>query len=106
MELAHLQSIFSESLYFQEGSGTLIFLGAFVASRNKRPMTMSTANARPAAPRPLRKLKHGQDWSEVTLQRRDRMRRCSMQKILDAANRRIEDMQNKYQRGSSPPRLR
>jgi exopolysaccharide production protein ExoQ len=43
----------TESFYFQAGigsSGTLIFLGAFVASRNKRSMTMSTANG--ALPNP------------------------------------------------------
>jgi O-antigen ligase len=40
----------TESLYFQAGigtSGTLIFLGAFVASRNARSMTMSPANGMP-----------------------------------------------------------
>jgi exopolysaccharide production protein ExoQ len=41
----------TESFYFQAGigsSGTLIFLSAFVASRNKRSMTISTANGGPS----------------------------------------------------------
>jgi O-antigen ligase len=45
----------TESFYFQASvgsSGTLIFLGAFVASRNKRSVTISTANAGFAAARP------------------------------------------------------
>jgi O-antigen ligase len=40
----------TESLYFQAGNGMscmLIFLGAFVASRNKRSMMMSTAKGTP-----------------------------------------------------------
>jgi exopolysaccharide production protein ExoQ len=45
----------TESLYFQPGvgsSGVLIFLGGFVANRNKRLVMMSTANAGPRAARP------------------------------------------------------
>jgi exopolysaccharide production protein ExoQ len=44
----------TESIYFQAGagsSGMLIFFGAFVASRTKRLMTISTVNAIPRVPR-------------------------------------------------------
>lgn len=42
--------------------------------------------------------KYRRDWSEVATQPLRSHDTCSMEKILDAANRRVEDMQQKYQR--------
>jgi UDP-MurNAc hydroxylase len=44
------------------------------------------------------KSKYRCDWSEVATQPLTSHDTCPMEKILDAANRRIEDMQQKYQR--------
>ena len=52
---ALILSNITESLYFQAGIGSssmLIFLGAFVANRNKRLVIVSTANAISRIPRP------------------------------------------------------
>jgi UDP-MurNAc hydroxylase len=52
------------------------------------------------------KSKYRHDWSEVARQPLRSHETCSMARILDAANRRIEDMQHKYQRwilGQVPP---
>ncbi|MGY4496164.1 hypothetical protein ACVWYH_000091 [Bradyrhizobium sp. GM24.11] len=44
------------------------------------------------------KSKYRRDWSDVAAQPLRSHETCAMEKILDAANRRIEDMQRKYQR--------
>jgi hypothetical protein len=54
----------------------------------------------------LAKLKFQRDWSEVATQPLRSHETYSMEEILDAANRRVEDMQQKYQRwvlGRMPP---
>jgi hypothetical protein len=52
------------------------------------------------------KSKYRHDWSEVAMQSLRSHKMCPMEKLLDAANRRIEDMQQNYQRwvlGRVPP---
>jgi UDP-MurNAc hydroxylase len=52
------------------------------------------------------KARYRRDWSQVATQPLTAHESCSMEKILDAANGRIEDMQQKYQRwvlGRVPP---
>jgi hypothetical protein len=44
------------------------------------------------------KSKYRRDWSEAATQPLRSHETCSMEKIIDAASRRIEDMQQKYQR--------